>query len=48
MVSDALSTAFSPLTPTAPPAEVLIVSQPRPIGAHLTFGITGVGGGVCA
>jgi hypothetical protein len=38
-----LSTAFSPLTPVAPPADVLIVSQPAPSGWHLIVGITGVG-----
>ncbi|HEX8975124.1 MAG TPA: hypothetical protein VF781_01320 [Solirubrobacteraceae bacterium] len=35
---DALSTALSPLTPVAPPAEVLIESQPGPSGWQLTEG----------
>jgi hypothetical protein len=29
------------LTPVAPPAELLIVSQPSPSGWHLMFGIIG-------
>src|SRR6185437_1730736 len=36
-----LSTAFRPLTPTAPPAEELTVSQPGPCGWQLTVGMTG-------
>jgi hypothetical protein len=43
VASEALSTAFRPLTPVAPPAEVLMLSQPAPSGWHLTVGITGVG-----
>jgi hypothetical protein len=30
--SEALSTAFRPLTPVAPPADALMLSQPAPIG----------------
>jgi hypothetical protein len=41
--NDPLSTALSPLTPVAPPAEVLMLSQPAPSGWHLMLGITGVG-----
>src|SRR5436305_7853342 len=41
--SEALSTAFSPLTPVAPPAEVLMLSQPAPIGWHRAAGMIGVG-----
>ena len=41
--SEALSTAFSPLTPVAPPADVLMLSQPAPSGSHLTAGMIGVG-----
>src|SRR5450755_1500786 len=43
VASEALSTAFRPFTPVAPPAEVLMLSQPAPSGWHLTVGITGVG-----
>ncbi len=43
VASDALSTAFRPLTPVAPPAEVLMLSQPAPSGWHLTVGMIGVG-----
>ncbi len=35
----ALSTAFRPFTPTAPPDEELMVSQPGPCGEQLTVGI---------
>jgi len=41
VASEALSTAFSPFTPMAPPAAVLMVSQPAPTGSHLTVGIIG-------
>ena len=41
--SEALSTAFSPFTPVAPPADVLMLLQPAPIGWHRTVGIIGVG-----
>ena len=41
--SDALSTASSPFTPTAPPADLLIESQPAPCESQLTDG--GVGSG---
>src|SRR5581483_4954031 len=43
VLSEPLSTAFSPLTPVAPPADVLMLSQPVPSGVHLIFGITGTG-----
>ena len=43
MLCSALSTAFSPLTPIAPPADVLMLSQPALSGPHLTLGITGAG-----
>ena len=43
VASEALSTALRPFTPVAPPAEVLMLSQPAPSGWHLTVGITGVG-----
>ncbi len=36
--SEALSTAFRPFTPVAPPAEVLMVSQPARRGTQLTDG----------
>ncbi len=45
VVCSALSTAFSPLTPTAPAAELLIVSQPSASGSHLTVGMVGVWNG---
>ena len=35
---DALSTAFSPFTPVAPPDDVLMLSQPGPSGWQLTEG----------
>ena len=38
VVSDALSTAFRPFTLVAPPADVLMRSQPRPSGWQLTDG----------
>ena len=41
VVCVALSTAFRPLTPTAPAALELIVSQPAPSGTQLTVGIVG-------
>ena len=41
--SDALSTAFRPLTPVAPAADVLMLSQPAPSGWHRTVGMIGVG-----
>ena len=41
--SEALSTALSPLTPVAPPADALMLSQPAPIGWHRTAGMMGVG-----
>jgi hypothetical protein len=41
--SEALSTAFSPFTPVAPPADVLMLSQPAPGGWHRTVGMIGVG-----
>src|SRR5690349_15523080 len=41
--SEALSTAFRPLTPVAPPAELLMLSQPAPIGSQRTAGMIGVG-----
>src|SRR5487761_667241 len=34
----ALSTAFRPFTPVAPPADVLMLSQPGPRGTQLTDG----------
>src|SRR5579863_4733175 len=40
--SEALSTAFRPLTPTAPPADVLMESQPGP--GQLTVGAGEMGG----
>src|SRR5450755_4361296 len=46
--SEALSTAFSPFTPVAPPAEVLMLSQPAPSGWHRTAGIIGVGAAAAA
>src|SRR6185437_13079425 len=36
-----LSTAFRPLTPTAPPENELMLSQPGPSGWQLTVGTTG-------
>src|SRR5262245_49077745 len=39
--SVALSTAFRPFTPTAPPADELMVSQPGPWGSQLTAGMAG-------
>ena len=39
--SEALSTAFSPFTPVAPPADVLMLSQPGPSGWQLTDGSAG-------
>ena len=41
VLSVPLSTAFRPFTPLAPPADVLIGSQPAPSGWQLTVG--GVG-----
>ena len=38
MVCVALSTAFRPFTAVAPPAEVLMLSQPGPSGWQLTDG----------
>ncbi len=38
MGSEALSTAFRPFTPVAPPAEVLMLLQPGPSGTQLTDG----------
>ena len=35
VLSEALSTAFSPLTPVAPPADVLMRRSPSPSGWHL-------------
>ena len=43
MVSEPLSTAFSPFTPVAPPADVLMLSHPAPSGWHRTVGMIGVG-----
>ena len=43
VASEALSTAFRPLTPVAPPADVLMLSQPAPSGWHRTVGMIGVG-----
>src|SRR5580704_17251083 len=41
--NDPLSTAFSPFTPIAPPADVLMLSQPAPSGWHRTVGMIGAG-----
>src|SRR5579884_2507019 len=46
--SDALSTAFNPLTPVAPPADVLMLSQPAPMGWQRTAGMIGVGAAAAA
>src|SRR5450755_3437879 len=43
VASEALSTAFRPFTPVAPPADVLMLSQPAPSGWHRTVGMIGVG-----
>jgi hypothetical protein len=39
VLCEALSTAFKPFTPVAPPEEELMLSQPGPRGAQLTAGI---------
>jgi hypothetical protein len=39
----ALSTASNPFTPVAPPADVLMLSQPEPSGSQRTDGIIGIG-----
>src|SRR5947209_12561927 len=46
--SEALSTAFSPFTPVAPPADVLMLSHPAPSGWHRTVGMIGVGAAAAA
>ena len=48
VASEPLSTAFSPFTPVAAPADVLMLSQPAPSGWHLTVGITGAAAAAAA
>src|SRR5271168_5403913 len=38
VISEALSTAFNPFTPVAPPEEKLMLSQPARKGSQLTVG----------